>query len=226
MSNLNPTKAKKRVSPILISFLASGIFLVVVVLAINIYRSNQSNDTSAIVHDVSAYTGTTYEPPVELDDFVMAATTGVEMSLNDFKGQYVLLFFGFTHCPDVCPTTLAIFRQVKDLLGDDASDVIFLFISVDSPRDTPEVIAIYLSNFDPDFIGMSGDDETLQAIAAPFGLFYERNNAESQTNYSVDHTGRSYVIDREGQLRISYAYGTEAEIITDGLRELMQRDGD
>lgn len=88
------------------------------------------------------------------------------------------------------------------------------------------MIATYLRNFDPDFIGMSGDDETLQAIAAPFGLFYERNNAEAQTNYSVDHTGRSYVIDREGRLRISYAYGTEAEIITDGIRELMQQDGD
>mgnify|MGYP000853280171 CR=1 FL=1 len=226
MANLNPTKAKKRVSPILISFLASGVFLVVVALAVAVYRSNGSNDTNAIAQDASAYAGTTYEPPVELDDFVMAASTGVDMSLSDIKGQYILLFFGFTHCPDVCPTTLAIFRQVKDLLGDYSSDVIFLFISVDSPRDTPEVIATYLRNFDPDFIGMSGDDETLQAIAAPFGLFYERNNAESQSNYSVDHTGRSYVIDREGRLRVSYAYGTEAEIITDGLRELMQQDGD
>ncbi len=97
--------------------------------------------------------------------------------------------------------------------------------SVDSPRDTPDVIAAYLRKFDSDFIGMSGDDETLQAIASSFGLFYERNDEESQTNYSVDNTGRSYLIDREGRLRKSYAYGTEAEIITSGIRALMQQDG-
>lgn len=133
MSNLNPTKAKKRVSPIWISFLTSGVFLVVFALVVAVYSFDGSKGTNAIVQDASAYAGTTYEPPVELDDFVMAASTGVDLSLNDFGGQYILLFFGFTHCPDVCPTTLAIFRQVKDLLGDDASDVMFLFISVDSP---------------------------------------------------------------------------------------------
>lgn len=225
MTNINPIKARKRVSPILISFLVSGVFLVLITLLVAVYRSNGSNDTNAVVQDVSTYTGTTYEPPVELDDFVMAASTGVDMNLSDFRGQYILLFFGFTHCPDVCPTTLAIFRQVKALLGDDSSQVTFLFISVDSPRDTPDVIAAYLRNFDPDFIGMSGNDETLQAIAPSFGLFYERNDDESQINYSVDHTGRSYLIDREGRLRISYAYGTEAEIIANGIRELMQQDG-
>lgn len=167
------------------------------------------------------YSGSTYEPPVEIPDFILPASTGGDLSLSDLEGNYVLLFFGFTNCPDVCPTTLAQFRQVKSMLGDLNENVTFLFISVDPERDTPDMIREYIARFDTDFIGLSGDDETLAEIGEPFGLYYQRREEEG-ANYSVDHTGRSFLLDQQGDLIMSFAYGTDAEVIADGVRQMMR----
>lgn len=166
------------------------------------------------------YRGTVYQPPLELMDFTLPASTGQDLSLSDMRGQWVLMFFGYTRCPDVCPITLNEFRQVKAELGDGADAVNFLFISVDSPRDTPDVIGTYLARFDSDFIGMSGEDDVLERITDDYSLFYERHTDEGEY-YSVDHTGRSYLIDPQGMLRISYAYGTTSDVIADTIRDLM-----
>lgn len=224
MSDIPPKPSILRSTYLLIGVLAAGLILSVFIGLTAMRSSIQTNDANSIVENVSVYTGLSYDPPVQLDDFTLSASTGEMLSLTDWRGRYVLLFFGFTHCPDVCPLTLAEFKRVKTILGNTAQHVVFLFISVDSPRDTPEVLADYLARFDTEFIGMAGDDETLQQIGPQYNLFYELPaNVDSQANYAVDHTGRSYVIDPVGQLRISYAYGTEAEIIAAGIQELMQR---
>jgi len=223
MSDIPPKASYTRSTYLLIGVLAAGLVLIAIVGLTALRSSTQTNNGNSIVENASVYTGTSYDPPIQLDDFTLPANTGAMLSLNDLRGRYVLLFFGFTHCPDVCPLTLAEFKRVKALLGDAAQNVAFLFISVDSPRDTPQVIADYLARFDADFIGMAGDDETLQRIGSQYNLFYERpTNADPQAGYAVNHTGRSYVIDPVGQLRISYSYGTGAEIIAAGIQELMQ----
>lgn len=222
MSDTPPKPPYPRSTYLLIGVLAAGLVLTAVVGLTALRSSAQINDGSSIVENASVYAGTSYDPPIQLDDFTLAASTGEMLSLSDLRGRYVLLFFGFTHCPDVCPLTLAEFKRVKAILGGAAQNVVFLFISVDSPRDTPQVIADYLARFDADFIGMTADDETLQRIGSQYNLFYELpTNADSLGGYAVDHTGRSYVIDPVGQLRISYSYGTEAEIIAAGIQELM-----
>lgn len=168
------------------------------------------------------YRGSAVEPPLRLTDFSLPASTGETLSLSDLQGQWVLLFFGFTHCPDFCPTTLAGFRQMMGLLGDDPVQV--LLVSVDGERDTPEILARYLAQFHESFIGMSGDDETLTTIQEQFGLFYQRFPREGSDNYTVDHTTRSYLIDPQGYLRMTYAYGTEPEILADTIREMIYND--
>lgn len=205
--------------------LAFGLALTIIVGLAALSATRQTNNNNSIVQNASVYTGTIYDPPVQLDNFTLPASTGERLSLGDLRGRYVLLFFGFTHCPDVCPLTLTEFKRVKAILGDTAQRVVFLFISVDSPRDTPEILADYLVRFDTDFIGMAGDDETLQRIGSQYNLFYQRPAmADPLANYSVDHSGRSYIVDAVGRLRVFYSYGTEAAIIAAGLQSLMQEE--
>jgi protein SCO1 len=167
------------------------------------------------------YTGTAYEPPVQIPDFTLPASTGNDLSLSDLEGNYALIFFGFTNCPDVCPTTLAIFRQVKSILGDSSRNVIFLFISVDPERDTPDVIRQYITRFDTEFIGLSGTDEVLAEIGEPFGLQYQRREDQGEA-YSVEHTGRSFLLNSQGDLIRSFAYGTDAEAMATGVLQAMK----
>lgn len=202
---------------VLVGFLILGIGMLVLVGAYQVWEIVQDSPPSAN----NGYTGSVYEPPVEISDFTLPASTGNDLSLSDLEGQYVLMFFGYTFCPDVCPTTLAEFRQVKSILGDDASDVTFLFVSVDPERDTPDAVREYIGRFDADFIGMSGDDEILTEIGEPFGLYYQRWEAEGE-NYPIDHTARSFLLDPQGNLILSFAYGTDAEVIADGIRQMMR----
>lgn len=166
--------------------------------------------------------GTVLDPPRDLTDFTLTAHTGEPINLSDLSGQAVVMFFGYTSCPDVCPVTVADFKRVKLELGEDAPEVAFVFVSVDPDRDTPERLAAYLRNFDPEFIGMTGDEAALRTIAQEFGVFFQRHTYdESGENYLVDHTASTFVVGPEGKLRIVYPYDTEPRYIAAGVRQLL-----
>lgn len=161
-------------------------------------------------------------PPRLLSDFTLTSHTGELVSLSDFRGRSVLMFFGYTHCPDVCPTTLANYKRVKQALGTKAADTAFVFVSVDGLRDTPDVLADYLALFDPSFIGLMGDDAALQQMGAEFGLQYSAPPAGSSPddNYMVEHTSPSFLIDADGYLRLVYFYGTEPDAMAAGIQHI------
>lgn len=169
---------------------------------------------------VTPLPGTLLDPPKEVGDFALTDQDGQPFRLSDLRGKVALLFFGYTNCPDICPTTLAEFKRVKALLGDDAERVAFVFVSVDGVRDTPERLAAYVRAFDPQFIGLTGDDATLRPIARDFGVFYQRVNYESDINYLVDHTASTFVVDQQGRLRLVFPYGTDPAAIVTRLRAL------
>lgn len=140
-------------------------------------------------------TGVDYGKTLELADH-----TGRPRSLQDFRGKAVVLFFGFTHCPDVCPTTLADVAQALKQLGPDAERVQVLFVTVDPERDTPEALAKYVTAFDSRFLGLHGDAAAIQRTAKEFKIYYEKR--KTGESYSVDHSGQSYVVDPQGRLRL------------------------
>ena len=166
-------------------------------------------------------------PPLQLTDFTLPASTGGDLSLSEItgSGQWTMLYFGYLNCPDFCPLTLAEFKQIKELLGDQADQVAFLFVSVDGERDTPEAVTEYIERFDHEFIAFSGDDATLAQIQQDYGLFYQRvENAASPENYMVDHSTRSYLIDPEGNLRSTFIYNTTPTEIAGAIQWWMARD--
>ena len=140
-------------------------------------------------------TGAEYGKSLELED-----TSGRVRHLEDFRGKAVVLFFGFTHCPDVCPTTLADLAGVMKTLGPEADRVQVLFVSVDPERDTPEALANYVGAFDPRFIALRGDLAATQRVAKEFKIYFEKR--KQGDSYTVDHSAQSYVIDPQGRLRL------------------------
>jgi protein SCO1/2 len=168
--------------------------------------------------------GIVLESPRVAEDFTLPASTGESMSLSDFRGKYVVLFFGYTYCPDVCPTTLSDLQQMLKGLGEDqASDVQVLMVSVDPERDTPEQLATYLTFFDPNYIGMTGTVADIQPVASQFGIFFERQKGSENTAYLVDHTSAVTVIDPEGRVRIIFPYGVKGSEMAADLAYLMRR---
>jgi protein SCO1/2 len=163
-------------------------------------------------------TGADYGKSLELTDH-----TGRPRKLEDFRGKAVVVFFGFTHCPDLCPTTLADVSQAIKQLGADAERVQVLFVTVDPERDTREVLAKYVTAFDPRFLGMYGDAAATQRAAKEFKVYYEKR--KTGDSYSVDHSGQSYVIDPQGRLRLFVRYDRIASDLPEDLRTLLkQRD--
>ncbi len=168
--------------------------------------------------------GTVLDPPKEVADFTLTRHTGQPMSLSDLRGKAVMLFFGYTYCPDVCPTTLAEFKRVKQQLGADADRVAFVFVSVDGARDTPERLAQYVTAFDPGFIGLTGPEADLRRIAQDYGVFFQRATYDdAQTGYLVDHTASSFVVDPEGRLAIVFPYQTDPAVMVQRVRALLKR---
>lgn len=168
--------------------------------------------------------GLFWPDPPQLGRFALTGEDGKPLTEADLRGRWTLVFFGFTHCPDVCPGTLAVLKQVKRQLADDpvfANTGQVLFVSVDAARDTPEVLARYVEYFDPAFRGATGDDETLSALTRPLGVIYAKVPGSSENDYSVDHTGSIFVIDP--QLRVLSAIGLphEATDITTRLRAII-----
>lgn len=163
--------------------------------------------------------------PRSLLDFALPSQTGEVVSLSSLQGKPVLLFFGYTHCPDVCLITLSDIKRVRAQLGDDAEDVYFVFISVDGERDTPERLETYFyyQSVSDWMTGLSGDDVTLQQISVDYGLYYDLvlDEADDNGNYPVDHTASTYLINPDGELTTIFAYGTLPDYIVEQIEKLM-----
>ncbi len=168
--------------------------------------------------------GTVLDPPKPVGDFTLTAHTGEPFHLRDLEGSVVVLYFGYTACPDVCPTTLASYKRVKAELGDEAGRVRFVFVSVDPERDTTARLANYVTAFDPDFIGVTGDDTTLRSIARDYGVFFQRVDYASDTNYLVDHTASTFVVGPERALRVVIPYGTDPAITARHIQNVLRGD--
>lgn len=165
------------------------------------------------------------EPPRAVSDFTLTSHTGAPLSLSDLRGRAVLLYFGYTHCPDVCPLTLIDFRAVHEALGDAAEEVAFVFISVDGERDTPPALARYfeLRNVDGFVTGLTGNDVTLRRISPDYGLFWERRtDTGSAAAYLVDHTASTFLLDAQGRLTTIFGFNTEPEAITARIIEVLE----
>jgi protein SCO1/2 len=165
--------------------------------------------------------GSVIEPPAPAQDFTLDNFDGRPFRLTDQRGKVVLLFFGYTSCPDVCPTTLAEFRQLRERLGSRAGDVVFVFVTVDPARDTPEKIGSYLTLFAPDFYGLSGPADALEPVYRAYGVYAEKQEGGSAAGYLVTHTSSVYVIDRGGNLRMTFPYGTPLEDMLADVRRLL-----
>ena len=146
---------------------------------------------------------------------------GKPRTLADFRGKVVTVFFGFTHCPDVCPTTLAEMAQVMKALGPDADKLQVLFVTVDPERDTPAVLKQYVPSFDPSFLGLYGDAEATARAAKEFKVFYQKQQ-DKNGGYSMDHSAGTFVLDREGRLRLFAQYGQGPEALVHDIRILLR----
>ena len=149
-------------------------------------------------------------------DFRLADHTGKPRQLSDFRGKVVVLFFGYTQCPDVCPTTLTTLRDTMSLLGEDAKRVQVLFVTIDPARDSPLLLAQYVPSFHPDFLGLYADDNTTAALAKDFKVFYAKQPGSKPNTYSIDHSTSSYAYDAQGRLRLLLRHGeTPANLAAD-----------
>lgn len=154
-------------------------------------------------------------------DFALVDFDGKPRTLADYRGKAVVLFFGYTQCPDVCPTTLLELAQARKQLGADGARVQGVFVSLDPERDTPEVLKAYVANFGADFVGLRGDEEETRAAAKEFKIFYAKVPGKTEGSYTVDHTAGSYVIDAQGRVRLFERYAIGPEKLAADLRILL-----
>lgn len=154
-------------------------------------------------------------------DFKLTDHHGEEKQLADYKGKVVTLFFGFTHCPDICPTTMADLAAAMKILGNQSDHVQVLFVTVDPERDTQEILAKFVPSFDSRFIGLTGTQEQIDETAKTFKIFYAKQQEEGQSGYSFDHSAGVYVFDQQGKIRVYMKYGQKPEEIAHDLSSLL-----
>ncbi|MDQ2928403.1 MAG: SCO family protein [Pseudomonadota bacterium] len=160
-------------------------------------------------------TGASFARHLELPD-----VDGRMRSLADWKGKVVIVFFGYTQCPDFCPTTLAELAQIKKSMGASGDRVQVLFVTVDPERDTPKILKAYLANFGPDFIGLRGSLEQTAAVAQEFKVFYAKVPGKTPGSYSMDHSAASFVFDTRGEARLYVQYGGDPKAFAADLQQL------
>lgn len=215
MSQLPPESKATR--SMLLGLLVIGVLLIAIVAVMNLRNAlNAPPPTATPAQGVTIVT-----PPIDTRDFTLPGTDGEPLSLSDMRGKWTLVFFGYTHCPDFCPTTLAEWKQIRAALGEEhAAHVNFLFISVDGERDTPEVMQRYLSRFDPSFLGMSGVETVKDQLTADFGLDYTLHTEEGE-NYPVDHSTRTFLLDPQGRIQYTFSFGTPQDAIVSVIQSKM-----
>ncbi len=142
--------------------------------------------------------------------------------MKDFAGKVVIVFFGFTQCPDVCPTAMVELAQIKKTMGTDGDKLQVVFITVDPERDTPEVLKAYMGNFDPTFIALRPTMEQLPQVAKDFKIYYKKVEGKTPGSYSIDHSAGSYVYDPKGNIRLYSRYGNDSQGLTSDFRLLLK----
>src|SRR5262245_12343168 len=162
------------------------------------------------------------QPPKPAADFTLTAHTGARVSLHDFRGKLVLLYFGYTFCPGVCPTTLANVAQVLHQLGARANQVQLLMISVDPERATLDRLAAYVPHFQPSFLGLTGSAADVAAVAPLFGIYFEKGESTTATDYLVSHSATLMVIDQQGIMQLIIPFGTAVQDMAADLASLLQ----
>ncbi len=162
-------------------------------------------------------TGATFAQDLKLIDH-----TGQVRTLADFQGKAVVVFFGFTQCPDVCPTSMTTMAEVKRLMGDQGQRLQVLFITVDPERDTLPLLKEYMANFDPTFLALRPEPAELKAVADSFKIYYRKAEGSTPTSYTMDHSAGKYVFDTEGRVRLFSSYGTEPGVIAQDILALLK----
>ncbi len=194
-----------------IQFIAAGALLAVAGGMLSACSESKPKFSSVDV------TGASYAKDFELTDH-----NGKVRHLADFKGKVVVMFFGYTQCPDVCPTSMAELAEVKKALGADGDKLQGLFVTVDPARDTPEVLKGYMENFDPTFLALYTTPEKLEALAKDFKVYYKRVNGQTPTSYTMDHSAGSYIYDTQGNLRLFTRYGSGAQVLAADIQQLLK----
>lgn len=154
--------------------------------------------------------------------FTLSDHNGQTRSLSDFKGQVVVVFFGYTQCPDVCPTSMTELAEVKRLLGAQGDKLQGVFVTVDPARDTPEMLKAYMANFDPSFLAFIPTPEQLAMVAKDFKVYYKKVDGKTPTSYTMDHSAGSYVFDAQGNLRLFSRYGSGPQALADDINTLLK----
>lgn len=156
-------------------------------------------------------------------DFALTDHTGKPRALADFRGRVVVMFFGFTHCPDVCPTTLAELAAVVKKLGTDGDRVQVLLVTVDPERDTPQILSQYVTAFDPRFLALRGTAEETARVAKEFKIIYQKVAGARPDSYTIDHSAGTYIFDTQGRLRLYMSYGQGPEIFAHDIALLLKQ---
>ncbi len=208
---------------LLLSIAAHRATLAVAGISLGVLSACSENKPSFVSIDV---TGADYAR-----DFVPAGGQGGPLkdhngqarTIKDFAGKVVVLFFGYTQCPDVCPTTMAELAEVKKLLGKDGDKLQAVFITVDPARDTPEVLKAYMANFDPSFLALIPEAAQLPDLAKNYKVYYKKVDGKTPTSYTMDHSAGSFVYDTRGQLRLYTRYGSGTKALASDIAQLLKQ---
>jgi protein SCO1/2 len=189
----------------------------VALIALATFASGCSRPPTKLVFNGADITGADYAGKLALPD-----ADGRVRTLADFKGKVTVVFFGFTHCPDVCPTTLAELAEVKRQLGKDGERVQGVLVTVDPERDTPALLKAYVSSFDPSFVALRGSPAQTLATAKEFKVYFAK--APTKDGYSMDHSAGSFVFDQQARVRLYVRYGTGAKALGEDIQQLLRED--
>ena len=175
---------------------------------------------STVVRPTRGVLNSTMDPPA--NDFVLTDQNGKPFHLSQLRGKVLFLFFGYTHCPDACPTTMAKLSQVSKLLGRNDSQVVTVFVSVDPHRDTSSVLKSYLAYFHMNAIGLTGTKEEIDVVVKQYGAKYEIEESDSAAGYHVNHSTDLYLLDQKGELARTFNYADGTQVIVDGVKQLLR----
>ena len=169
-----------------------------------------------------SFRGSLIDPAVRAYEFTLTDQDGGQFRLGEQRGKVVLVFFGYTNCPDVCPVTLTEFKRIREDLGELAEQVRFVFITVDPERDSVERLKSHLINYDPVIVGLTGERSQLEPVWKNYGVYQAKRDEGSAAGYLVDHTSRTYLIDPDGNWRLTYPFEMERDAIVEDIEHLLQ----